>query len=282
MTACSTVQKCVISSVVANVLMIIIFGSTLIGLHWETIYGTILKLSNRKTPLLVKGNVSGDAVGLTKESVCMSCDYLGDTVLAHETLYSNVITTECEHKLCCLKDREIRNFLQSINDVKESNSLTRTSLGWWRNRPSSAHFYMDKETPIRDNNLQWTLADSHETAFAQGIELLNKTYMKVNSSGLYYIYVATTFDLGSRELISPFYQMLSISHPEQKNTGKSTLVFHKISGPNLKKQQTIFMSGIFPLMKDYQIFSELSKDGHQFLDTSAVLKNYIGVYKLHL
>lgn len=279
MIAYLTVQKCAISSVVANVLMIIILGITLIGFHWEAIRGTIFKLSNRKTPLLVKGNASGDEVGLTKESVCMSCDYLGDNVLAHETLYSDVITTECEHKLCCLNDREILNFLQSINDVKESNSLTMTSLRWWRNRPSSAHFYMDQDTPIKDKNLQWTL-ESHETAFAQGIELLNKTYMKVNSRGLYYIYVATTFDLGSREQISPFYQTLSSSHPKWEF--RDQLVFLKISGSKLKKQQTMFGSGIFYLKKDDRIFSELSKDGHQFLDTSAVLKNYIGVYKLHM
>lgn len=278
MTDYSPFQKCLISLTFVGNVLIIILGSAWIGLHWETIF---LNFWNRKTPLMDKRNVSGDAIGLTKDSVCMSCDYLGDTVLAHETLYSDVITTECENKLCCLKDGEIRNFLQSINDLKESNSLTKTSLGWWRNRPNSAHFYMDKDTPVKDKDLQWMLADSQETAFAQGIELLNKTYMKVNSVGLYYIYAATTFDLGSRELISPFYQILRKSHPKQTNTGDESLVFHKISGLTLEKQQTIFMSGIFFLMKNHQISSELSEGGHKFLDTSAVLKSYIGAYKLH-
>lgn len=100
MTAYSPFQKCLISLTFVGNVLIIILGSAWIGLHWEN---------------MDKRNVSGDAIGLTKDSVCMSCDYLGDTVLAHETLYSDVITTECENKLCCLKDGEIRNFLQSVS-----------------------------------------------------------------------------------------------------------------------------------------------------------------------
>lgn len=112
MPAYSPFQKCLISLTFVGNVLIIILGSAWIGLHWETIF---LNFWNRKTPLMDKRNVSGDAIGLTKDSVCMSCDYLGDTVLAHETLYSDVITTECENKLCCLKDGEIRNFLQSVS-----------------------------------------------------------------------------------------------------------------------------------------------------------------------
>lgn len=105
MPAYSPFQKCLISLTFVGNVLIIILGSAWIGFNFW----------NRKTPLMDKRNVSGDAIGLTKDSVCMSCDYLGDTVLAHETLYSDVITTECENKLCCLKDGEIRNFLQSVS-----------------------------------------------------------------------------------------------------------------------------------------------------------------------
>lgn len=58
-----------------------------------------------------KRNVSGDVIGLIKDFVCMLCDYLGDIVFVYEILYSDVIIIECENKLCCLKDREICNFL---------------------------------------------------------------------------------------------------------------------------------------------------------------------------
>lgn len=283
MTPHSSLQMCMISSIAINVLMVIMIGAW-IGFDWENIHDALFGSTNRKTPLhvMVKGNMSGDAVALTEESVCISCDYLGDTVLAHETLYSDVVITGCEHKLCCLKDQEIRNFLRSIMNGKESNSMTKTSLGWWKNRPSSAHFYMDKDTPIKNKNLRWKLADSHDAAFEQDIELLNKTHMKVNSAGLYYVYSATTFDLGSRGLISPFYQTLDKSHIELGNTEDPFLVYHKLSGSILKNKHTIFMSGIFLLEKDYGISIALSKDGQQFLDTSSIMKNYIGIYKIYL
>nr|ADG85257.1 Fas ligand-like protein [Ostrea edulis] len=278
--------KCfMIFSCAVNVVLAIVFG-VLVGLNWDKLLDNYFRFSNSETPQSVIGNatVSGKAITI-RDSVCFSCDYLGSGVSVNETLYEEIVTTDCKHKLCCIKDKVIHDFViatQNENNENENSSSIRDSFAWWRNRANSAHFYLDREIPVsKENKLRWKADDTYGTAFAQDIVLVNGTHMRIKQDGIYFIYTSTTFDHSRQDTVETIYQSLIKYHPYLPKTGDVDLVFSKFGGSRESdRHHTNFLAGVFKLEPGFLIASSLSQRGHVFLDASSPIKNYIGLYKL--
>ncbi|XP_062568728.1 uncharacterized protein LOC134230879 [Saccostrea cucullata] len=273
----------VIISCVINLLLAIVFGF-LLALNWENV-GAYFRFKTDTLQQEIIGNVSGDGELQTKDSVCFSCDYLGNSVSVNETLYDKIVTTDCQHKLCCIKNSVIHDFVQATlnqNNDKGNNSSIRDSFTWWRNRPHSAHLYLDRDNSVtKENKLRWITDDSYGTAFAHDIELMNGTHMRIKKGGIYFIYSSTTFDHTGQDTVETLYQSIIKYHPMLPKTGDVDLIFSKFGGsPESDRHHTNFLAGVFELQKDYRIASPLSQSGHKFLDKSSVIKNYFGIYKL--
>lgn len=106
-----------IFSCAVNVVLAIVFG-VLVGLNWDKLLDNYFRFSNSETPQSVIGNatVSGKAITI-RDSVCFSCDYLGSGVSVNETLYEEIVTTDCKHKLCCIKDKVIHDFVIAVSGI---------------------------------------------------------------------------------------------------------------------------------------------------------------------
>ena len=104
--------KCVGLSIVINVLLII-SSAVVISLNWEIIHKTVFSSphTNSAVPL------SGDDAESNTDSVCVSCDYLGEQVRVNDTEYADIVKTNCGNKLCCLNDREIQHFLKAVGNI---------------------------------------------------------------------------------------------------------------------------------------------------------------------
>lgn len=56
----------------------------------------------------------GSEVNLSKDSVCVSCDHLGDDVRAEDTLYDVIVSSKCGNRLCCYRDRDIWSLIHTV------------------------------------------------------------------------------------------------------------------------------------------------------------------------
>lgn len=56
--------------------------------------------------------------GISNSSVCLFCDYLGDTVKKNETLYDDIYRTSDQRKLCCFRNRVIHDFVRAVSETE--------------------------------------------------------------------------------------------------------------------------------------------------------------------
>lgn len=53
-------------------------------------------------------------VSLSKDSVCVSCDHLGDDVRAKDTLYDVIERSQCGNKLCCYRHGDVGSLIHRV------------------------------------------------------------------------------------------------------------------------------------------------------------------------
>ena len=118
-------KRCLMVSCAINVALIIaIIFILVLGGHFNDIDDLEDYEVNVQSSAIHQTNSSYDG-GMSNSSVCLFCDYLGDTVNKNETLYEDIYRTSDQRKLCCFRNRVIHDFVRAVSETE-----SRTIDGW--------------------------------------------------------------------------------------------------------------------------------------------------------
>lgn len=221
---------------------------------------------------------------------CVSCDYLGQNLVAANTLYTEVVTVNCgdEHRLCCYNDTGLQRFIFSAANVRntelsENKAYLNDSLITWRNRENAAHLYLNTSKPLsHDSYARWQATDRLGSAFiSSGIYLArDSNTIQVSAKGKYYIYSSVKILEGYTAESENFNIILG---RKRKSTFNSPLEkLQRKQFKNIKRDQHEFVSfqGIFYLEAEYEVGVDVHNNSRNLIDVSSSLSNYFGIYKV--
>ena len=111
-------KRCLMVSCVINVALIIaIIFILVLGGHFNDVDDLEDYEVNVQSSAIHETNSSYDG-GISNSSVCLFCDYLGDTVNENETLYEDIYRTSDQRKLCCFRNRVIHDFVRAVSETE--------------------------------------------------------------------------------------------------------------------------------------------------------------------
>lgn len=105
-------------SLVFNVLLGLTFG----GLYIFLYPGIDFHKENPRNERVYSGD------SFKQNGFCFSCDDLGSGALLKETLYTDIVTMDCGHRLCCTTDDVLRDFLLAVSDRLQNEIIIRVNL----------------------------------------------------------------------------------------------------------------------------------------------------------
>uniref|UniRef100_K1QEP1 Uncharacterized protein n=1 Tax=Magallana gigas TaxID=29159 RepID=K1QEP1_MAGGI len=133
----------------------------------------------------------GSEVNLSKDSVCVSCDHLGDDVRAEDTLYDVIVSSKCGNRLCCYRDRDIWSLIHMVLEIPDQRSTEGGDLTWWYNRPDAAHLFLDHSL----SPPQWSPNNVPGVSFTN--LPFNNNRISIQREGLYFVYAVFSLDFSN-------------------------------------------------------------------------------------
>lgn len=214
-------------------------------------------------------------VNLSKDSVCVSCDYLGDDVTAKDTLYDVILRSKCGNKLCCYKDKDVGSLIHRILEIQDHRPTEDGDLAWWYNRSDAAHLFLD----LSLSSPQWSANSVPHVSFTN-LPIKNNR-IEIQNEGLYYVYAVFSVDFSKFSRVIPqFYHNITSQHPLLKRTGPELHFMSKHGGFTKSGQNhhSSFLSGIIHLRRGLEIATQISL--HSLINDTKY-SNYFGVFKLN-
>lgn len=222
-----------------------------------------------------------NGIKLTEDSVCLSCDELGDSIEAKETLYQVIVKTKCGAKFCCYKDKDLKTLISMILEhpdhqpaVDEMANIQQ-NFHWWSNRSNAAHLFLNHAS----SPPQWTVSNIPGVSFTN--LPITENRIKIQKEGIYYVYAAFSLNLSKcGPEIPQMYHNITSQHPWLKNTGPELQFMNKYGGfANAgKTRHTSFLSGILHLRRGFEVATQISTT--LFLDQSKY-SNFFGLFELN-
>lgn len=217
----------------------------------------------------------GSEVNLSKDSVCVSCDHLGDDVRAEDTLYDVIVSSKCGNRLCCYRDRDIWSLIHTVLEIPDQRSTEGGDLTWWYNRPDAAHLFLDHSL----SPPQWSPNNVPGVSFTN-LPFKNNR-ISIQKEGLYFVYAVFSLDFSNfGPGIPQVYHNITSQHPLLTRTGPELHFMNKYGGFTKSGQNyySSFLSGILHLRRGVEIATQISL--HSMIDITKY-SNYFGVFKLN-
>ncbi|KAL3859239.1 hypothetical protein ACJMK2_009468 [Sinanodonta woodiana] len=218
-----------------------------------------------------------------KDSVCITCDYLGSTLKAEDTLFH--IIAPCGHRFCCLRNSRFQKFLLLVLQeeyFKEATSRSLTSENYadvyesleiWRSRDIAAHLYVNVTS--LPEKLTWTTDGGFGSAFLSGITLTQESRLMVPRAGYYFIYSVVTFNC--QDSLKPRPHLINRQHAGRPKAGVQQLLMSKSSECGPDGSYTSFLSGVLELKRHDEISVNLTDDSLSSIHTSSLF-SFFGIY----
>ncbi|KAK3092986.1 hypothetical protein FSP39_009672 [Pinctada imbricata] len=216
--------------------------------------------------------------------LCIPCDDLGSGVTYNDTLYDDIVTTSCGHRVCCIKDQKyLINLVKKMTYAGTLDARNGNELLWWRQRENAAHVYL--KTPVDNPPITWTAEDETGTAFSKLAMTSSGERLIIPRTGLYFVYAVFSFDfsghVGTSGRIPQIYHNITMEHPLLKRTGQRALLMSKYGGMNSDdKTYTSFVCGVFDLQNGFEIGTHASNI--DVIDFSSKYKNFFGIFQVHV
>lgn len=214
-------------------------------------------------------------VSLSKDSVCVSCDHLGDDVRAKDTLYDVIERSQCGNKLCCYRHRDVGSLIHRVLEIPDQRSTEDGDLTWWYHRPDAAHLFLDHSL----SPPQWSPNNVPDVSFTN-LPIKNNR-ISIQKEGLYFVYAVFSLDFSNFGPVIPqFYHNITSQHPLLKRTGPELHFMSKYGGltKSEQTQHSSFLSGILHLRRGVEIATQISL---RSLINITKYSNYFGVFKLN-
>ncbi|XP_061194218.1 uncharacterized protein LOC133202417 [Saccostrea echinata] len=275
-------KKVLVISFIFNFILLFVFV-TLLALRSNIHHKSLKEGSDTHAGRLVNNFLEMDTgIKLTEDSVCVSCDELGDSVEAKETLYQFIMKTKCGARFCCYKDKDLKAFISKILELPGQRSTTgnmanlQQNFHWWSNRSNAAHLFLNHTS----SPPQWTASNIPGFSFSN--LPITENRLQIQREGIYYVYAAFSLNLSKcGPGIPQMYHNITSQHPLLKNTGPELHFMNKYGGfaRSGKTRHTSFLSGILHLRRGFEVATQISTSS--FLDQTKY-SNFFGLFALNI